>query len=132
MKFSLATILTLALAAAAIPAPDVSKKTYDGTKVIRVSIPDSAESAARLEALVTKLDLSLWSRNFLPNGVVDVQVPKDLVDEFEASTLEWKKMVMFEDLGESIRMEETSIAPSEGEVRINSGKLMRYEWEDIS
>ncbi|TGZ77587.1 putative carboxypeptidase [Ascodesmis nigricans] len=119
MKFSLTALLTLALAVTAIPTQDRANKTHDGTKVIRVAIPDSAESAARLQTLVGKLDLPLWSRNFLPNGVVDVQVPKEKIEAFEAASIEWKKDVMFEDLGKSIREEADGIA-DEGMITISA------------
>lgn len=123
MKFSLTALLTLALAVTAIPTQDRANKTHDGTKVIRVAIPDSAESAARLQTLVGKLDLPLWSRNFLPNGVVDVQVPKEKIEAFEAASIEWKKDVMFEDLGKSIREEADGIA-DEGMITISAGELI--------
>lgn len=125
MKFTLAALLTLALSAVALPAPDASVKAHEGTKVIRVSIPDSAESASRLEALVNKLDLSLWSRNFSPNGNVDIQIPKEKLKDFEAASIEWKKTVMHEDLGASIKLEAESMVPDDGEMRIQ-GEL--YPW----
>lgn len=115
---SLLSTLLLAGSALAVPVIDDSASvSFAGTKVIRVRIGDSEGSATRLQALVQKLDLELWSRNFKAGEDVDIQVSPEKLSEFESATTEWNKTVMHEDLGESIQVLEAPV-PAEGEMRI--------------
>lgn len=126
----LSLISTLLLAGSALAVPvfeDSTPVSFAGTKVIRVRIGDSAASATRLQALVQKLDLELWSRNFKAGEDVDVQVSADKLSAFEAATTEWKKSVMHEDLGESIQVLEAPKA-AEGEMRIMGDGMLKYIW----
>lgn len=120
----LSLLSTLLFAGSALAVPvfdDSAPKSFSGTKVIRVTIGNSAASANRLQALVKKLDLELWSRNFKAGQDVDIQVAPEKLNTFQAATTEWKKSVMHEDLGESIEVFENQPAVGDGEMRIADG-----------
>lgn len=100
MKFLAISLAALGLASAAAVNNKVS---YDGYKVFRVTVGDSA---AKLSAVMDKLQLSTWKGKVGVSKVVDVVVPPAHVLEFQAATQGINTLVMHEDVGASIAQDE--------------------------
>ncbi|KAF8464869.1 hypothetical protein BDZ91DRAFT_243674 [Kalaharituber pfeilii] len=106
MKFSLKPITALlGLLGLTLALPP--KVTYDGVKVVRVDVGDSADEVAALKALVENLNLALWTDEITKNTHVDLEVPKYQYSAFIKATedLGLQVSVMHEDLGAAIRAE---------------------------
>ncbi|CAE7015158.1 hypothetical protein CFE70_002626 [Pyrenophora teres f. teres 0-1] len=101
MKFLGVTLASLGLVSAATVAKKVS---YDDWKVYRVNVgPD----AAKLENVMSKLQLELWKGKPATSDVVDLMVPPTAIQDFEASTADFETKVMHTNLGLSIANETT-------------------------
>jgi predicted secreted hydrolase len=101
MKLLNVTLASLGLASAA----SVTKKvSYDDWKVYRVNV---GSNAAKLDNVMSKLQLELWKGKPASSDVVDVMVPPTAVKDFEASTEDIETKVMHDNLGLSIADEET-------------------------
>ncbi|KAL1799192.1 hypothetical protein ACET3X_003229 [Alternaria dauci] len=101
MKFLNVTLASLGLASAA----SVTKKvSYDDWKVYRVNV---GSNSAKIDNVMSKLQLELWKGNPASSDVVDVMVPPSVVKDFEASTEDIETKVMHDNLGLSIADEET-------------------------
>lgn len=101
MKFLGVTLASLGLASAATVAKKVN---YDDWKVYRVNV---GNNAAKLNDVVSKLQLELWKGKPSTSSVVDVMVPPSQVNAFEASTSDIETKVMHDNLGLSITDEDT-------------------------
>jgi hypothetical protein len=100
MKLLNVALASLGLASAAT----VSKKvSYDDWKVYRVNV---GSNAAKIDSVMSKLQLELWKGKPASSDVVDVMVPPSAVKDFEASTGDIQTKVMHENLGLSISDEE--------------------------
>ncbi|KAL2162975.1 hypothetical protein VTH06DRAFT_6811 [Thermothelomyces fergusii] len=111
MKFSLlASSALLALAsAAAVESP--RPKSYDGYKVVRVSVGDNA---AKVQDLIDRLGLETWKGKPQPGAVADIVIPPSQIDAFTAETAGLDVITMHEDLGASIAAETTFQAYAAG------------------
>jgi hypothetical protein len=101
-------------------APSLAAKvSYDGAKAIRIS---TSEDVAPVLDLIQKFDLPIWKgvTNGIPvaNGHVDLMVPAEKVEEFEALTSgsDFKIDVMHEDLGASIEAESGGVSAYAGKI----------------
>lgn len=101
MKLLSVTLASLGLASAATVA---KKVTYDDWKVVRVNV---GADAAKLENVMSKLQLELWKGKPASSDVVDVMVPPSSVKDFEAQTQGFETKVMHENLGLSIADEQS-------------------------
>jgi carboxypeptidase A4 len=101
MKFLGVTLASLGLASAASVAKKVN---YDDWKVYRVNV---GNNAAKVNDVVSKLQLELWKGKPSTSSVVDVMVPPSQVNAFEASTSDIETKVMHDNLGLSITDEDT-------------------------
>ena len=99
MKLLGVTLASLGLASAATVAKKVS---YDDWKVFRVNV---GSDAAKLQDVMTKLQLELWKGKPESSDVVDLMVPPSAVKDFEASTQSFETKLMHDNLGASIANE---------------------------
>jgi hypothetical protein len=98
MKF---LIILASLASAA----SVTKKiSYDDWKVFRVNV---GSDAAKLNDVVSKLQLETWKGNPSTSSVVDVMVAPSKIKDFETATEGLEIKVMHDNLGLSIADEDT-------------------------
>ncbi|KAH8726546.1 hypothetical protein GQ44DRAFT_748965 [Phaeosphaeriaceae sp. PMI808] len=101
MKFLGVTLASLGL----VSAVSVTKKiNYDDWKVYRVNV---GSNAAKLNDVVSKLQLEIWKGSPSSSSVVDVMVGPTQVQDFEASTEGIETRIMHQNLGLSIADEET-------------------------
>ena len=101
MKFLDVALASLGLASAA----SVTKKvSYDDWKVYRVNV---GSNAAKVNDIVSKLQLELWKGKPSSSSVVDVMVPPSQIQDFETSAEGIETKVMHDNLGLSIADEET-------------------------
>ena len=106
MKFSTVFALLFSATALAVPtAPKSPAVSYDGAKVVRIQLDDTPAQTKKLQALISKLDLELWSHAVLPNHLIDIQVSKEKLGSFEAGLDGLTYTTMHEDLGAAIRAE---------------------------
>lgn len=101
MKFLGVTLASLGLVSAATVAKKVS---YDDWKVYRVNV---GSNSAKLENVMSKLQLELWKGKPATSDVVDLMVPPTAVQDFEASTTDFETKIMHDNLGLSIANETT-------------------------
>jgi carboxypeptidase A4 len=101
MKFIGVALASLGLASAATVTKKVS---YDDWKVYRMNV---ASNSAKVNDVVSKLDLQLWKGKPSSSDVVDVMVPPSQIKDFEASTSDVETRVMHDNLGLSIADEDT-------------------------
>jgi carboxypeptidase A4 len=101
MKFVGVALASLGLASAATVTKKVS---YDDWKVYRMNV---ASNGAKVNDVVSKLDLQLWKGKPSSSDVVDVMVPPSQIKDFEASTSDVETRVMHDNLGLSIADEDT-------------------------
>ena len=100
MKFLGVTLASLGLASAATVAKKVS---YDDWKVFRVNV---GSDAAKIDKMMSKLQLELWKGKPASSDVVDVMVPPSAVKDFETSTEDVETQLMHDNLGLSIAGEQ--------------------------
>jgi len=101
MKFLGVTLASLGLVSAATVAKKVS---YDDWKVYRVNV---GSNAAKLEGVMSKLQLGLWKGKPASSDVVDLMVPPTAIQDFESSTVDFETKIMHNNLGLSIANETT-------------------------
>lgn len=101
MKLLGVTLASLGLASAATVAKKVN---YDDWKVFRVNV---GSEGAKLQDVMTKLQLELWKGKPASSDVVDLMVPPSAVSDFEASTQDFETKIMHENLGQSIAEEQS-------------------------
>lgn len=101
MKLLGVTLASLGLASAATVAKKVN---YDDWKVFRVNV---GSDAAKLQDVMTKLQLELWKGKPESSDVVDLMVPPTAVKDFEASTKSFETKLMHDNLGASIADEQS-------------------------
>jgi murein tripeptide amidase MpaA len=97
--FATVAAFVAAVSAAAVPAAPVS---YDGYKVFRVPV---GESAAPIDAVIEKLDLQTWEYSRKPGSFADLVVSPEKLDLFEKEAANLGAVTMHEDLGVSIAEE---------------------------
>lgn len=97
------TALTALLATASAAAVPSEKVSYDGYKVIRVSVADVDE----VNSIVSKLDLTTWKDAQKAGSHADIIVPPSKLTAFEKATSGMDSVTMHEDLGKSIADEST-------------------------
>ena len=109
-------LLLLAAASTASPValPEQSPKpvSYDGVKVFRIQLDDSAEQAAQLRAVIDRLQLETWSQVVKPAHRVDVVVEPAQLAAFAAGVSGIPYTTMHDDLGASIRAESAPASSS--------------------
>lgn len=110
----LATVCAFLLSASALATPSPPKSqtqsvSYDGVKVLRIQLDDSTAKAAKVEALIKKLNLETWTDAVKPNHNVDVQVGSADLAKFQSGLAGIPYTTMHEDLGASIRAESETI-----------------------
>lgn len=101
MKLLGVTLASLGLASAATVAKKVS---YDDWKVFRVNV---GSDSAKLQDVMSKLQLELWKGKPESSDVVDLMVPPSAVKDFEASTESFETKLMHDNLGASIADEQS-------------------------
>ena len=101
MKFFGIASASLGLASAASV---IKKANYDDWKVYRVNV---GSNAAKVDSILSKLQLELWKGKPASSAVIDVMVPPSVAEEFEASTEDIETEVMHDNLGLSIADEES-------------------------
>ncbi|KAF9524325.1 putative carboxypeptidase [Crepidotus variabilis] len=124
-------ILLATLPALAVPFHDTSS-LYDNVKVLRIPTGNVTE---RLDALVSKYDLTLWTLHPLPNSHLDVEVPQDKYSQFigdvnavlNAGGIQHSIVTMHEDLGDSIRKESENMVSAQ-DLKLEAGALAGPEW----
>ncbi|KAH7064228.1 hypothetical protein BKA63DRAFT_169009 [Paraphoma chrysanthemicola] len=100
MRFT-AVLTLVGLASAA----SVSKKvSYDDWKVYRVNV---GSNAAKLNDIVSKLQLEVWKGNPSTSSVVDVMVAPSKIKDFQTATEGIETKVMHDNLGLSIADEDS-------------------------
>ena len=118
LRQPLLLLLLLLLAAAStagpITLPGQSPKpvSYDGVKVFRIQLDDSAEQAAQLRAVIDRLQLETWSHVVKPAHRVDVVVEPAQLAAFAAGVSGIPYTTMHDDLGASIRAESAPASSS--------------------
>lgn len=83
-------------------AASASAVSYDGYKVYRVPVGESADD---INALVSRLGLDTWENSGLPGTFADVVVAPDQIEIWEQESAGLGAEVMHEDLGASIAEE---------------------------
>jgi hypothetical protein len=101
-----------------------AKVSYDGYKVLRIALGANEADAEKVNALVTNLDLDIWTHTIAPNRNVDVQVPPEKLSAFLSGLGEIPYSTMYEDLGAAIREESDAIASAEGEQSVPWNMLL--------
>ncbi|KFA72564.1 hypothetical protein S40288_06867 [Stachybotrys chartarum IBT 40288] len=98
-------------------AASASAVSYDGYKVYRVPVGESADD---INALVSRLGLDTWENSGLPGSFADVVVAPDQIEIWEQESAGLGAEVMHEDLGASIAEESAvdsfGIASVDGDV----------------
>jgi len=91
---------------------------YHNVKVVRIP---TGPNTSKLESLVTKYQLNVWTEHASPNSHLDVEVPREKYTSFTTAVdgilkeegITTPIVTMHEDLGESIRKEsEGSVSAS--------------------
>lgn len=127
---ALTTLLNcICVMAIALPENNPASK-YMGTKVLRIPTGPSTEALAELTSLISSMELEKWTTVSTVNSHVDLEVPKEVYDEFmdKVGTLLNKEgilqpvIVMHEDLGSSI-LEESKIPDDYREEAKRAGEL---------
>jgi len=94
-----------------------SSTVYDNVKVLRIP---TGHDISKLESLISKYQLNIWTEHPLPNSHIDVEVPAEVYWNFtttvngilEEDGITAPMITMHEDLGESIRKESEGIVPA--------------------
>ncbi|AEO56600.1 carboxypeptidase [Thermothelomyces thermophilus ATCC 42464] len=101
----------LALASAAAVQSPQQRKSYDGYKVVRLTV---GKDAAKVNSIIDRLGLSTWKGKVRAGAVADIVIPPSQVDAFAAETAGMEAITMHEDLGASIAAESTFQAYAAG------------------
>jgi hypothetical protein len=126
MKFVGVALASLGLASAATVTKKVS---YDDWKVYRMNV---ASNGAKVNDVVSKLDLQLWKGKPDSSEVVDVMVPPSQIKDFEASTSDVETRVMHDNLGLSIADEDTFSAYAGNFPRFWSNVDKTLMWKQLA
>ncbi len=78
------------------------KVSYDGYKVVRVTVGDDA---TRINAIVADLGLTTWKGAPKAGGLADIVVPPQQADAFHSRIGSIEMATMHEDLGAAIATE---------------------------
>ncbi|KAH7313752.1 zinc carboxypeptidase [Stachybotrys elegans] len=109
----IAAVATLVATAAA------ATVSYDGYKVYRVPVGESADD---IDAIIEKLGLSTWEHSRQPGSFADVVVPPETIELFEKEAADLGAVTMHEDLGASIA--EESAIDALGALRVDNVTAM--------
>lgn len=99
MRYSLLVSGGLLALASAASVPSSEKKSYDGYKVVRLTV---GEHVAKVQNIVDRLGLTTWKGKPRANADADIVVPPSLIGAFEAEIAGMKAVTMHDDLGASI------------------------------
>lgn len=99
MKSLLLTPVLLSLATAALVPRQAN---YDGYQVVRLQV---GNNLTEVQNTIKTLSLSTWNGGPKPNSEVDIVVPPNVAEQFEADTAGLSSSVMHANLGESIAQE---------------------------
>lgn len=78
------------------------KANYDGYQVVRLQV---GGNLTQVENVIENLSLSTWNGGPKTDSEVDIVVPADATEQFEADTAGLSTSVMHTNLGESIARE---------------------------
>lgn len=104
MKFPVFAAVGLASLASGAAVQSSQRKSYDGYKVVRLSV---GQDVAKVSNLIEKLDLTTWMGAPKAGRHSDIVIPPAQVAAFEAATVGMKAEVMHENLGLSIDEQNT-------------------------
>ncbi|KAK3299584.1 carboxypeptidase [Chaetomium fimeti] len=104
MRYSLLVSSGLLALASAASVPSSERKSYDGYKVVRLTV---GEDAAKVQDMVDRLGLATWMGKPRANANTDIVVPPSVLGAFEAEIAGMKAVTMHNDLGASIANEAT-------------------------
>jgi hypothetical protein len=104
MKFPVLAAVGLATLASGAAVQSSQRKSYDGYKVVRLSV---GQDVAKVSSIIEKLDLTTWMGPPKAGRHSDIVIPPAQVAAFEAATVGMKATVMHEDLGLSIDEQNT-------------------------
>ncbi|CAG7854673.1 Probable metallocarboxypeptidase A Short=MCPA; AltName: Full=Carboxypeptidase M14A; Flags: Precursor [Serendipita indica DSM 11827] len=132
----LSTLLVLFALGHALPQPrDNPASQFMGVKVVRIPTGPSVDILARLQSLIAKHDLDLWTTTPTINSHVDVEVPPGDYDSFMKAVQELQGQagilepvtIMHEDLGKSI-LEESSTSEDYAARMMKAASLATPAW----
>ncbi|KAK0738902.1 carboxypeptidase [Schizothecium vesticola] len=104
MKFPVLAAVGLASLASGAAVHSSQRKSYDGYKVVRLSV---GQDVAKVSSIIEKLDLTTWMGPPKAGRHSDIVIPPAQVAAFEAATVGMKATIMHEDLGLSIDEQNT-------------------------